>query len=456
MYERGASVLLRAEKISSDGSGIARTPEGLVIFIPGALPGERLRATVSLRKKEYAIAFPDELLEPHPLRQQPLCPVFNSCGGCQLQHATYALQLELKRAIVQDAFERIYKRPFPPIPSCIPSPEQIKYRNKTSLPVRNRAGASVMGYFARRSHDVVPIKNCPVAAEHINRAFSVVAENIHLLGLAPYDEKKGKGILRHLIFRQSIETNDTLISVVLANALSSSKKTILEERILPALREALPGLRSLTLNINQSRSNVIVGPKTEVLFGDGLIEEILSPFRFEYDTTAFFQVNSRQARFLYEYVSDAANLTGDERVLELFSGIGSLTSFLAARSHHVTAVEEWDSAVRMMQSNLSRNGVGDKVTVIAGAVEKVVPFFEGVFDVLVLDPPRTGCDASVLRKALSLNPHRIIYVSCNPATLARDACILNDGGFSLDNLACYDMFPQTVHVETVARFIRMK
>lgn len=312
-----------------------------------------------------------------------------------------------------------------------------------------------MGYFARRSHDVVPIKNCPVAAEHIDRAFSVVAENMSLLGLAPYDEKKGKGTLRHVIFRQSIETNDTLISFVVADALSSSKKTILEKRMLPALQESLPCLRSVTLNLNQTRSNVIVGPKTEILFGDGLIEEILPPFRFEYDTTAFFQVNSRQARFLYEYVSDAANLTGDERVLELFSGIGSLTSFLAARSHHVTAIEEWDSAVQMMRSNLSRNGVGNKVTVIAGAVEKVVPSFDGVFDVLVLDPPRTGCDAIALRKALSLNPHRIIYVSCNPATLARDACILNDGGFSLDNLACYDMFPQTVHVETVARFIRM-
>ena len=164
MYEKGASVLLRTEKISSDGSGIARTPEGFVIFIPGALPGETLKATVMLRKKEYAIAFPDELLEPHPLRRQPFCPVFNSCGGCQLQHASYALQLELKRAIVQDAFERIYKRPFPPVTSCNPSPEQIRYRNKTSLPVRNREGKTVMGYFARRSHDVVPIKSCPVAA----------------------------------------------------------------------------------------------------------------------------------------------------------------------------------------------------------------------------------------------------------------------------------------------------
>ena len=455
MYEKGASVFLRTEKISSDGSGIARTPEGLVIFVPGALPGEAMRATVSLRKKEYAIAVPDELLESHPLRQQPFCPVFSSCGGCQLQHAAYALQLELKRAIVQDCFERIYKKKsFLLVPSCIPSPEQTGYRNKTSLPVRNRDGKFVMGYFSRRSHDIVPITNCPVAARHINNAFSAISGTLSTLGLAPYDEKNGKGILRHAIFRQSMENNDILVSLVLAETLSSRKKTVLERDVLPALQKALPSFRSLTLNINPARSNVIVGPKTEVLFGDGLLEESLASFRFEYDTTAFFQVNSRQARFLYEYVADAACLTGNERVLELFSGIGSLTSFLASRSLHVTAVEEWDSAVRMMRSNLSRNGVGEKTTVFAGAVENVAPSLEGTFDVVVLDPPRTGCDATVLQKVLSLNPQRIIYVSCNPATLARDAGILTDGGFVLDNLACFDMFPQTVHVESVARFIR--
>lgn len=454
VYEKGASVFLRTEKISSDGSGIARTPEGLVVFVPGALPGEAMRATVSLRKKEYAIAVPDELLESHPLRQQPFCPVFQSCGGCQLQHAAYALQLELKRLIVQDCFARIYKKPFPPVPSCIPSPEQTEYRNKASLPVRNRAGKIVMGYFARRSHDLVPIDACPVAARHINNAFSVISDTLSTLGLAPYDEKNGKGLLRHVLFRQSIENNELLISFVLAETLSSSKKAALERDVLPALHKALPSLRSLTLNINTARSNVIVGPNTEVLFGDGLIDERLVPFRFEYDTTAFFQVNSRQARFLYEYVVDAACLTGNERVLELFSGIGSLTSFLASKSRHVTAVEEWDSAIRMMRSNLSRNRVGEKTAVIAGAVEDVAPSLEGTFDTVVLNPPRTGCDASVLQKLLSLNPHRIIYVSCNPATLARDAGILADGGFVLDNLACFDMLPQTVHVESVARFIR--
>ena len=174
-----------------------------------------------------------------------------------------------------------------------------------------------MGYFARRSHDVVPIKSCPVAAHSIDRAFSAVAESLPVLGLVPYNEKNGKGMLRHAIFRQSIENNDTLVSFVLADTLSSRKKAIFEERLLPALQEALPNLRSLTLNINSARNNVIVGPKTEVLFGDGLIEETLASFRFEYDTTAFFQVNSRQACILYEFVVDLAGLTGTERVLNL-------------------------------------------------------------------------------------------------------------------------------------------
>lgn len=450
VLNKGDSVLLRTEKISSDGSGIARLPDGLVVFVPGALPGESLRARVTTRKKEYAIAFPEELVEPHQFRRRPPCLVYDRCGGCQLLHAEYPLQLELKQSIVQDAFSRIFKRPFPPVSPCVPSPDQMAYRNKTSLPVRSADGNPSMGYFARRSHEIVSMKTCPVAACRIDEAFSIVMKALPSLSIPPYDERGGKGLLRHAIFRQSIEKADTLVSLVVAGHLSSRQRAALQERLLPSLQNAFPGLRGLTLNTNVTSGNVIVGPNTEILWGDGLLEEALPPFVFEYDTTAFFQINSKQAHALYQYTASAARLSGDESVLELFSGIGSLSAFLTQSSRHVTAVEEWEPAVRMMRNNMARNGIEDKTTVISGAVESIVPALEERFDVVVLDPPRTGCNPSVLHKVLSLRPQRIVYVSCNPATLARDATILFDGGFTIENIACFDMFPQTVHVETVA------
>ncbi len=454
VLKKGDSLLLRTEKISSDGSGIARLPDGLVVFVPGALPGESLRTRITTLKKEYAIAAPEEIVESHPKRTRPACPVYDFCGGCQLQHAEYALQLELKQSIVHDAFTRILKRPFPSVPPCIPSPDQMAYRNKTSLPVRSSDGKPGMGYFARRSHAIVPMKSCPVAAGRIDEAFSIVMDALPSLALPPYDERGGKGLLRHAIFRQSIEKADTLVSLVVAGPLSARQRNLLKTRLLPSLQTAFPGLRGLTLNLNATAGNVIVGPNTELLWGDGLLEEELSPFAFEYDSTAFFQINSRQAHALYQYTENIARFSGDESVLELFSGIGSLTAFLTQSSRRVTAVEEWESAVRLMKSNMARNGIENKATVIAGAVENIVPALEERFDVVVLDPPRTGCHPSVLHKVLSLNPQKIVYVSCNPATLARDAAILFDGGFDIEGITCFDMFPQTVHVETVVRLSR--
>jgi 23S rRNA (uracil1939-C5)-methyltransferase len=453
LLKTGDSVLVRTEKTSSDGSALARTPEGLIVFIPGGLPGETIRARISVRKKEYAIAVPEEVTEPHVQRRNPFCPVFGLCGGCQLQHAAYSLQLMMKQSIVRDAFERIYKKTFPDIPPCIPAPQETGYRNKTSFPVRKVNGRAATGYFAPRSHDIVPVNTCPVAARRIDGAYSLFAGTLPALALPPYDEKNGKGVLRHAIFRQSMENQDVLVSLVIARPLSKQQRKLVAEQILPVFRDRIPGLRSLTLNLNPKQGNVIVGRDTEILYGDGLVEEILSPFRLLYDTTAFFQVNSRQALALYEYVEKAAVHTGDEHVLELFSGAGSLTVFLARSARHVTAVEEWDSAVLMMNGNLGVNGLAKKTTLLSGAVEKVVPSLERNFNVVVLDPPRTGCDASVLKLLLSSGPDRIVYVSCNPATLARDGAILSEGGYSVESLSCFDMFPQTVHVETVAVFV---
>ncbi len=448
----GDRVTLSIEKISSDGSGIARHDDGIIVFVPGALPDENVSCTVSVKKREYAIASPVDILTPHPQRALPFCPLYGMCGGCQLQHAGYTLQCDLKRLMVDDAFSRIYKKPFPPVSSCIPSSEERAYRNKASLPIRREKGKIVPGFYRRRSHDVIPVIDCPVLAPKVNEALGVMAGALPSLGLSSYNEKTARGLLRHLILRQGHATGDLLLSIVVSRKILPNERDILQSKLLPLLVKALPEMRSFTANYNPKPGNVIVGPVTEVLYGDGLVKEILGPFTFQYDTTAFFQVNSLQALQLYKEASALAIRSEQDSILELYSGIGTLTAFLAAASFHVTAVEEWPSSVESMRENMIANGLNERVSILSGAVEDHIASLSTPFDAVVIDPPRTGCSEKVLRGIVALSPDRIVYVSCNPATLARDGAFLHEAGYILSKITCFDMFPQTSHVETVVLF----
>ncbi len=456
MLKTGDRIALDVEKISSDGSGIARTSDGLVVFLPGALPGERVEGRITVKKREYAIASPENILIPQSRRAVPFCPHYGICGGCQLQHAEYSLQCDLKKAMVEDAFTRIYKKPFPPISSCVPSPEERAYRNKASLPVRKGNGRIIPGFYRRRSHEVIPVKNCPVLAPELNEALGIMAEILPSLGLSPYDEKTARGLLRHLILRQGRATEDLLLALVLSRQISAEEREILLSKLLPRLLKNLPGLRSFTGNYNPKAGNVIVGSSTEIFFGDGLVKELLDPFTFQYDTTAFFQVNSLQAVQLYKEAASFSVRSGQDSILELYSGIGTLTAFLAAASSRVTAVEEWASSVAGMKENMAANGLNERVIVLAGAVEDHISSLSHPFDGVVIDPPRTGCSEKVLGGIIALSPERVVYVSCSPATLARDAAFLYEGGYVPLKISCFDMFPQTSHVETVALFEKRK
>jgi 23S rRNA (uracil1939-C5)-methyltransferase len=450
--KQGDRVVLRTEKFSSDGSCIARTSEGLVVFVPGALPGEEIRGRIVRKKREYAIAETEEILFPHPGRSLPFCPLYERCGGCQLQHAEYTLQCRLKRDIVLDAFERIYRGPFPDISSCEPSPRERNYRNKGSLPLGGSGGKTEAGYYARRSHDIVPVASCPILSRGIGDLPGTVSGILSSLGFPPYDEKNGKGLFRHLILRCGTGTGDVLLSLVAARKLSRSEKERAEQRLVPLLRSQCPNLRTVTLNYNFSRSNVIVGETTETLFGDGLIEEELHPFRFRYDSTAFFQVNSEQAARLYETAAHMAGAGGTGKVLELYSGIGTLSCFLARDASSVTAVEEWLPSVERMRENVEVNGLSGKIRILPGPVEDNIRSLAADFDTVVVDPPRTGCSREAIRSILTIAPRDIVYISCNPATLARDGALLLEGGFFSQEIKCFDMFPHTVHVETAVRF----
>lgn len=449
-YSVGDVLRLRVTATSSDGSGIARGDDGMVLFIPGALPEEEISARVTVRKREYAIATVDTVHGPNPRRTPPFCPHFGQCGGCQLQHADYALQLDLKREMLLDALRRIFKGPFPDVPPCVGSPEQTGYRNKASLPVRRASGRTALGFFAPRSHRIVPIESCPVLAQAIDTPMAGLPAILDELGLTLYSEEAHKGLLRHVILRQGLRTGESLFSLVLNGRLSPEEERRVQRTLIPFLQREMSGLRSVTVNRNTVRGNVILGGETRPLLGGGVIEERLGGFRFTYDTTAFFQINPLQAETLYKHVAQRASAWERRSILELYSGIGTLTVFLAKECGRVTAVEEWEPSIERMRDNLEANGLSDRVRVLPGAVEGHIGSMKGAYDCVVLDPPRTGCSDVVVRGLVSLAPKMVLYVSCNPATLARDMAKLIEGGYALDEITCFDMFPQTSHVETVA------
>ena len=445
------TLTLKISAISSDGTGIAKNASSNgVIFVQGALPGETVRAGIVARKKDFSIADTVEILKPSSGRINPKCKYYGRCGGCQLQHADYETQLKLKAGIVRDAMIRIGK--FKPELfenlSCEPSPEFWGYRNKAAFPVQNFNGKIITGFYRAGTHRLELIKSCPVNAKKLNEIYGKILDGLkeNNFPFDGYDEQTGRGKLRHLITRTGINTGESLLSFVINGRLSA--KSV---KSLAALgNSARPD--TLTLNHNSKPGNVILGTYTENLIGSGLISECLGgstadrKYKLTFDTTSFFQVNTGQAEKLFSFASGLAG--GDKNILELYSGVGSLTCYLAENAVHVTSVEEWRSAVKTASKNLSANGFNN-VETLCGRSEDVIADLKDKYDSVVLDPPRNGCERSVLEAVNNFGVKKIIYVSCNPATLARDCKILASHGYELMKIKSFDMFPQTAHVETV-------
>lgn len=431
------TTVLKIEKLSSDGSGIARTPEG-IFFVKGALPGERVVAEILQRKKDFTLARTQRILEASSGRVKPRCPVFELCGGCQLQHADYPLQLQIKADMVHDALTRIGSFSLPQL-HCVASPQQWGYRNKASFPIRKIKGKPTAGFYQAGSHKLVCLESCPVNAPILNRLFTAMQAELPTLPLDVYDERQHQGAMRHLILRTGVNTGQTLVSLVINGRLDARAV-----KSIAGLSRSLKNLTTLTLNHNSRPGNVILGAHTEALKGDGTLTERLGDQSFVFDTSSFFQINTEQAHQLYDYVNELAQ---GENALELYSGVGSLTCRLS-NVKSVTAVEEWSSAVEFMKKNLEINGI-THVTPIQGKAEERILELDG-FDLVVMDPPRTGCERAVLDRIAQVRPQRVIYVSCNPSTLARDAKHLHTAGYNLSSVQAFDMFPQTAHVETVA------
>ncbi|MBQ7559041.1 MAG: 23S rRNA (uracil(1939)-C(5))-methyltransferase RlmD [Synergistaceae bacterium] len=441
---------LNITALSTDAAGIARTSKG-VVFVHGALPGETVKAEIVARKKDFSIADTVSIIKNSSGRAVPKCKYYGHCGGCQLQHADYETQLKLKADIVRDAMTRLggFKPELFEKLTCEPSPDFWGYRNKAAFPVQNFKGKIITGFYRAGTHRLELIRQCPVNAKKLNEIYGKILDGLenpkNKFPFDGYDERENKGKLRHLIARTGINTGESLLSFVINGKLSA--------RSVKALASLGNSARpdTLTINHNSKPGNVILGTYTENLLGSGIISERLGKYKLMFDTASFFQVNTGQAEKLFVYASSLAE--GAENILELYSGTGSLTCYLAEKAGNVTSVEEWRGAVRMAVKNLSANNF-ENVNALCGRSEEIINDLKNNYDAVVLDPPRDGCERSVLEAINKFGVKKIIYVSCNPATLARDCKILCGHGYGLVKIKAFDMFPQTAHVETVAELAR--
>ena len=441
-------------EINNEGAGIVRLgDERFVVFVPDALPEEEVTCRIVQAKKNYAVA---KVLERHndsSIRIKPQCPVFGKCGGCQLQHINYASQLELKTKTVYDAIRRIGGVPDPSVNQCFPSPSQWGYRNKASLPVQNdRSQRFIAGFYKNRSHHIVPFTGCPVLLPKLESNVTSLLNDLKDAGLQGWNENNNHliGFIRHLVFRTAKLTDQSLCAVVAGR--SANRDEMRKLKNLAAAHS--DDFKGMVFNKNISKGNFIWGDEFTSVYGETVMQEILGKYRFNFEMSSFFQINPEQALNLYKYASKMAEGDTPGNILELYSGVGTLTAFLSEGAKHVTAVEEWPQASKYLKINAELNGL-DNITGHSGSAEDISEALSGEkFDTVVLDPPRTGCDPRVIASIIKIAPQKIVYVSCAPATLARDIKILISHGYTIKTIQPFDMFPQTGHVETVVLMLK--
>ena len=453
---QGDKIKVTISDLNNEGEGVVRAgDERFVVFVADALPGEEVEARLVTKKKNYGTAKVLRRLSESPERITPACGIFGRCGGCQLQHISYGAQLRMKRKTVVDALERIGGIEAPNVHECVPSPELWGYRNKASLPVQSLGGESLRaGFYRPRSHDIIPYSDCPVLLPQINRNLNGLLTALREEGFCGAREGRRSlpnELIRHIVVRQAQFGEDSLCAVIGRRPLSKK-----EEKSLRSAAQKIKGLSGMVYNINDSPGNFIWGGRTIPIYGAELMSERLGRYNFTFEASSFFQVNSAQALSLYEYAAGLALDGAPGKILELYSGVGSLTAFLAAGGAEVTAVESWLPAAKYIAGNAERNGIKKIVPHTAQAEDIAESLSGSRCDVVVVDPPRSGCDEKVIAAMLKAVPERIVYVSCNPATLARDIKRLAEGGYTPLEARPFDMFPQTGHVETVCLLSKLQ
>ena len=446
---RGQVYEIRIERLGTSGEGVGRY-ENFTVFIPQALPNERVLTVIEEVKKTYARGRIQKILQESPARVTPLCEIYDECGGCQLQHLSYEEQLHAKRAQVVDALTHIGKLPQILVNETLRADDPWNYRNKMQFPIGLHKGRLVVGCFAQGSHRIINTENCHIQRSANNELANTVREVAEKLHIPVYNEDTHKGILRHIVGR--VGRRGELMAVIV----TATKQLPRAKDFVRLLRERLPHLVSVHQNIQTYRNNVIMGRDTELLWGRPTILDTLGRLNFHISPRSFFQVNTRQAERLYEQALTYADLHGTETVIDAYCGTGTITLFLAQKARKVYGIEIVQPAILDARKNARDNHVKN-AEFIVGDATAVMPalYKQGIRpDVVVVDPPRAGCTETVLRSFANMKPQRIVYVSCNPATLARDLAILKDLGYITQEVQPVDLFPQTSHVENVALLMR--
>lgn len=444
-------ITIKIEDMSSEGLGVGRC-DGMAFFVKDTVIGDVAEAKIMKLKKTYGYARLVRLLVPSADRVEPLCPVSRQCGGCQIQAMSYEAQLRFKEEKVRNNLIRIGKFENPPMEPILRMERPYRYRNKAQFPVgTDRDGRLIAGFYAGRTHSIIECADCLLGAEVNQRILSIVLAHMETYKIPPYQEQNASGLVRHVMTRVGFATGQIMVCIVI-NGDSLPKSEELVENLLQ-----LPGMTSITLNINKDATNVILGRQIKLLWGQTYIEDTIGDIRFRISPLSFYQVNPLQTEKLYAKALEYAALTGTETVWDLYCGIGTISLFLAKRAKKVCGVEIVPDAIRDARENAALNHITN-AEFFVGKAEEVLPEkykTEGITaDVIVVDPPRKGCEESVLSTMLRMAPKRIVYVSCDSATLARDLRYLCDNGYELTKCCPADMFGNSVHVETIVKLVR--
>ena len=419
----GEKITLLVQRIGTYGEGVGSL-NGFTFFVEGALPGEQVRAVVTEVRKNYGRARVVEFVLKSPHRVEPRCPVFGRCGGCQIMHLAYPQQLETKRQRVIDALERIGKMKVDVMP-CIASPSPFSYRNKIQLPYQN----GQLGLYAFNSHDLIEIEKCYIHCPLGERVFEAVKKVL---------KKRGAPGVRHVLIKTAVCTNQVLVILVTGSGVNISE-------IAHEIKTSMDEIKGVVQNINDEPGNVILGRRYETVAGDGFIFDTICNLTFKVSPASFFQVNPMQAENLYQKALEVCQLTGTETVLDAYCGVGGLSLLMAQKAKNVIGVEVVAEAILDAEENCRSNGIKN-ARFTCSLAEDFIETLSGI-DIAVINPQRKGCETSFLQKLAALKPKKIVYISCDPATLARDLQLLKD--YRAQTVQPFDMFPQTVHVETV-------
>lgn len=480
-YKKNSKLTVTITDMGTQGEGIGKV-DGYTLFVKDAMVGDTVDALITKPKKNYAYARCEKVLVPSPFRVSPPCAQHRRCGGCQLMAMSYEKQLMQKTEKVKNNLmrlggfsEALLDRIMEPIAGMeVP----YRYRNKAQYPVgRDKDGKCIAGFYAGRTHTIIPNTDCLLGAQTNEIILQTILSFMEEQRIAPYDEKTGDGLVRHILIRTGFATGQIMVCIVIngnqlpASNLLVERLTGLNEGVLPKMeitqRSAkeqdgiVPRITSVSLNINKENTNVILGDQIILLYGEPYITDYIGEVAFQISPLSFFQVNPLQTKVLYDTALEFANLTGNETVWDLYCGIGTISLFLAQKAKQVYGVEIVPQAIEDARKNAALNDMHN-VKFFVGKAEEVLPDYYAQHqgsemtrpDVIVVDPPRKGCDEACLTTMLAMQPQRIVYVSCDSATLARDLKILCEGGYEVKRVRPVDMFGHTVHVESVALLVK--